>query len=126
MPEAPPDPPEEPPAGTEAPPEEAPTPRVRGPLWAKLLIAFGTALVVLATGTVVASLVLAHRYDSSVHHADLLAPGARAQGADGNPPAHLTGPLNFLLLGSDARPNLPDGQRSDIARNRDGARLARS
>jgi LCP family protein required for cell wall assembly len=68
---------------------------------------------VLATGTVVTSLVLAHRYNSSVHHADLLDPGSRVQGADGNPPSHVTGPLNFLLLGSDARPNLPDGQRSD-------------
>jgi LCP family protein required for cell wall assembly len=83
-------------------------------LWARLLIAFGTVLVVLATGTVVTALVLAHRYDSAVHHADLLDPGSRVQPGTGNAPAHVAGPLNFLLLGSDARANDPiDGQRSD-------------
>jgi LCP family protein required for cell wall assembly len=93
---------------------EAPAPRVRGPLWARLLVAFGTVLVVLAAGTVVTALVLAHRYDSAVHHADLLAPGSRVQPGSGNGPAHLVGPLNYLLLGSDARANDPiDGQRSD-------------
>jgi LCP family protein required for cell wall assembly len=111
------DPPEEPPPAAEdaeEQPEEAPPPRVRGPLWAKLLIAFGTVLVVLATGAVVTALVLVHRYDSAVHHADLLGPGSRVQPGSGNGPAHIVGPLNFLLLGSDARANDPiDGQRSD-------------
>jgi len=83
-------------------------------LWAKLLVAFGTVLVVLATGTVVTAIVLSHRYNHSVHHADLLDPGSRVTGDDGNAPTRISGPLNFLLLGSDARANDPiDGQRSD-------------
>jgi len=110
-PEPPPDPPgQDPPAV----PAEAPPPRVRGPLWAKLLIAFGTVLVVLASGTVVAALALVHRYDSAVHHANLLDQTARVPTTAGNVLSHIVGPLNFLLLGSDARANDPiDGQRSD-------------
>ena len=84
--------------------------RVRGPLWAKVLIAAGTVLVVLAAGTAVGVLALAHRYNAAVHHADLLAPGSRVSAAT----VHVTGPLNFLLLGSDQRPDNPaNGERSD-------------
>ncbi len=107
------EPPDGPPPA-EAPPVPEEEPPVRGPRWAKALIATGTALVVLAAGTVIAALTLAHRYDSAVNHAPLLDPGSRVQPSAGAVPAHIVGPLNFLLLGSDARPNdTVDGQRSD-------------
>ena len=70
-------------------------------------------LVLAASGAITATKVLAHRYERSVHHDVLLAPQARA--TDNAPAAAtVTGPLNFLLIGSDLRDTAPDaGQRSD-------------
>jgi LCP family protein required for cell wall assembly len=57
--------------------------------------------------------VLTARYTGSVHHGDLLAPNARS-GAGGSQLTSLHGPLNYLLIGSDARVSNPDmGARSD-------------
>ncbi|HEX6498587.1 MAG TPA: LCP family protein [Micromonosporaceae bacterium] len=61
----------------------------------------------------VAAKALTHRYDQAVHKAVLLDPGARAK-RHGDQQATVTGPLNYLLLGSDARVDNPSlGQRSD-------------
>src|SRR6266545_4751550 len=104
--------PPQPPADAPPEPEEGPPPR--GPLWARALIAAGTVLVVLAAGTVITALVLAHRYDSAVNRAPLLDPGSRARSITDAGPSHIVGPLNFLLLGSDQRPGVnADGERSD-------------
>jgi LCP family protein required for cell wall assembly len=73
-------------------------------------------LVLLSAGTLGAVKFLVHRYDSAVHKAALLDPGARAAapGTGGFVPTSLRGPLNYLLLGSDARDTNPSmGQRSD-------------
>ncbi|OLB80104.1 MAG: hypothetical protein AUI14_08065 [Actinobacteria bacterium 13_2_20CM_2_71_6] len=70
--------------------------------------------MLVAAGSLVAVVALAHRYDSAVNKADLLDPSARTPVSADGTPAHIVGPLNFLLLGSDARANDPiDGQRSD-------------
>lgn len=107
--------------GTAGPdPRAAPRTRRRTPRWAKALLAVGAVLVLLSAGTFVGLRVLAARYDKSVHKAVLIDPGARVQPTSGGGlgvpfvgPA-ITGPLNFLLLGSDARDTDPgNGQRSD-------------
>lgn len=91
-----------------------PARRRRGPLWAKLLVGFGVVITILASGTLVAAKVLVHRYDSAVHKETLLDPGARAKAGNDQPRATVHGPLNYLLLGSDARADNPSlGQRSD-------------
>jgi LCP family protein required for cell wall assembly len=101
---------------------EVPVVRRRSPLWAKTLIALGTVLVLLSAGTVFTLHVLAGRYDKSVQKAELIDPGARVHPTaddDGGlsvpfVPQGVTGPLNFLLIGSDARDNNPGmGERSD-------------
>ena len=104
-----------PPPDPTDPPEEDETPvgPVRSPRWARVLVAVGAVIAVLATGSYVSALALEHRYDHALPRANLLDPSARAQPAGVR---HMTiqGPLNFLLLGSDARANDPiDGQRSD-------------
>ncbi len=103
------------PSGDELPSEPVDEPLSlpgRDPLWARLLIVFGTVLVLLAGGSITAQRILSNRYDKSVHHDKLLDPVARAT----PPPPHssLQGPLNYLLIGSDARVWAPaNGQRSD-------------
>jgi len=84
----------------------------RDPLWARLMIAVGVLLVLASGGLIGAGKVLAHRYDSSVKKDTLIADDARADPA--RAPSRIVGPLNFLLLGSDARPeeNI-DGTRAD-------------
>lgn len=58
----------------------------------------------------VAGAVLLHRYESAVRRQDLLAPGSRGSGVE------FSGPLNFLLIGSDQRDNNPAaGERSDTS-----------
>jgi LCP family protein required for cell wall assembly len=104
-----------PPPDRTDPPEddEAPVGPTRSPRWARVLVVLGTVIALLAGGSYTLVLALEHRYDHSLPKADLLDPGARAQPANAR---HLTiqGPLNFLLLGSDARAGDPiDGQRSD-------------
>jgi LCP family protein required for cell wall assembly len=72
-------------------------------------------LILLAAGTIGGLKFLVHRYDSAVHKAPLLDPSARASVDNGGfVQTSLRGPLNYLLLGSDARANDPsNGQRSD-------------
>lgn len=55
----------------------------------------------------VAGAILLHRYESAVRRENLLAPGSRGS-------QEFSGPLNFLLLGSDLRNDNPTaGERSD-------------
>jgi LCP family protein required for cell wall assembly len=65
-------------------------------------------------GAIVTAKVLADRYDTPVKRGTLIAPEARNGGGDDHAPARLTGPLNYLLIGTDARADDPTaGQRSD-------------
>ena len=90
--------------------EATPT-RRNSPLWAKVSLIVGAVLLVVSIGTVVAIRVAVYRLDSAVAKDRLLHNGARAQNAPNQP---LTGPLNYLLIGSDFRSRTPDdGQRSD-------------
>ncbi|GAA3449369.1 LCP family protein [Dactylosporangium matsuzakiense] len=86
----------------------------RDPIWAKLLIAAGL-IVVLASGTAVAGVdALNRRYSASINQSTLLGQNSRAGNPDEVHHNTVTGPLNFLLLGSDLRALDPeDGQRSD-------------
>lgn len=80
----------------------------RAPRWAVALIALGLTLVLGAGGALAAERFLASRYGGSLGQDNLLAPGAR----HGDAPR--SGPLNFLLVGSDARAKDPHmGARSD-------------
>lgn len=81
--------------------------RRKSPLWARLLVWVGVVLVVLSGGTMAAGAVLEHRYDSSVHRADLIDGSAGHEVIDGA--------FNYLLLGSDKRPtdSTDDPGRSD-------------
>jgi LCP family protein required for cell wall assembly len=83
----------------------------RDPIWARLLIVFGTLLAVVASGSIAGQRLLASRYEHAVHRETLIAPDARDTE---EPVSTLTGPLNYLLIGSDARIGEPEkGQRSD-------------
>jgi LCP family protein required for cell wall assembly len=86
----------------------------RDPIWARLLIVLGLA-VVLVSGTAVAGVeILDRRYTASVNQSTLLGENSRAGNADESRHSDIRGPLNFLLLGSDLRALDPeDGQRSD-------------
>jgi LCP family protein required for cell wall assembly len=87
-----------------------PARKPRGPLWAKMAIAFGLVLILVSLGLLGAEKVLTARYAGALHRDDLLAPGARRGGSQ----TSLTGPLNYLLIGSDARVSNPSmGARSD-------------
>lgn len=86
----------------------------RDPLWARLFIVFGVVLALASGGLIGTEKVLANRYENSVKRDTLIADDARA--ADpAQAPARIAGPLNFLLLGSDARPleENPEGTRAD-------------
>jgi LCP family protein required for cell wall assembly len=84
----------------------------RDPLWARLLVVFGTVLVLLAGASIAAERLVANRIEDSVHKGNLLEPGARAQPVEPN--SSLRGPLNYLLIGSDYRDWAPgNGARSD-------------
>jgi len=97
------------PAATAAP--------VGGPRWAKVCIVLGAVLALGSAGALVAVQGLTHRYEGAVHRDTLLAPQARPTTAPergSTLTSSVTGPLNFLLIGSDYRVDLPgDGQRSD-------------
>ena len=82
------------------------------PRWAKICLALGIVLVVLAAGAIVAGKVLINRYEDSVSKGSILATEARPS----SQPAYqeVSGPLDFLLLGSDYRSGSPgEGQRAD-------------
>ena len=84
----------------------------RDPLWARLLIVFGVVLALASGGVIGGGKVLANRYENSVKRDTLIADDARAEPA--RVPARIAGPLNFLLLGSDARPlENAEGVRAD-------------
>lgn len=86
------------------------TKRRRAPLWTKLLVAFGVVLVLTATATFVGGRLLANRYEGAVQRADLLGDAVQPK-----TPPKVTGPLTFLVIGSDSReganhnPNTLDG-----------------
>jgi LCP family protein required for cell wall assembly len=107
---------EEPIAGNDTPanpPKRTKTPG-RDPLWARLLILAGVLLMLGASGAITATKVLAARYDSTVRKGNLIAPGARTGGGGDESHSRVTGPLNYLLIGSDARTDDPSGgARSD-------------
>jgi LCP family protein required for cell wall assembly len=88
----------------------------RDPIWAKLLVVVGAFLLVASATVVTGTQVLANRYRDSVRQENLLGNSARASNEDKKEErrSSISGPLNFLLLGSDLRANDPeDGQRSD-------------
>lgn len=85
----------------------------RDPIWAWSLVVFGLVLMTLASGTVYAAQFVVNRVEDSVTQATLLAPEARSS-TETDSHAAVTGPLNFLLIGSDAREdNESNGERSD-------------
>ena len=95
-------------AGAPKAPKRARKPRA--PLWTKLIITFGLVLTLIAVGLLVGEKVLTARYAAALHRDNLLAPGAR----HGATQTSLSGPLNYLLIGSDARStNRSMGARSD-------------
>jgi LCP family protein required for cell wall assembly len=85
--------------------------RPKAPRWARALVWVGAVLVVLSAGSVAGTQVLVHRYTGTVHKASLLGSGARR--AEPANHATITGPLNYLLLGSDVRPQPDNPGRSD-------------
>jgi LCP family protein required for cell wall assembly len=94
--------------------QKAPALPGRDPIWARALVVLGIVLVLLSTTAITTSRILAHRYDTAVTKQNLLAPEARVTGPAEERRSTITGPLNFLLIGSDLRANNPeDGQRSD-------------
>jgi LCP family protein required for cell wall assembly len=96
------------------PPRRPPAPPLPGrdPIWARLLIGLGVLLVLGSVGLIGAGKLLIHRYDHQVKKETLLGDGARVEPR--SEPARLVGPLNYLLIGSDARAWAPEnGQRSD-------------
>lgn len=95
-----------------------------------VLLTLGLTFIMISAAGLIAVKTLLHRYESSMAHEVLLAPGAREA------PDHVSTwrqdgePLNFLLIGSDLRISDPeDGQRSDtiivvqVNRARNGAHL---
>jgi LCP family protein required for cell wall assembly len=81
------------------------------PAWARLLVAVGAVLVVLAGGVLGAGRVLASRYEAAIPKQQLIAPESRPTAERHR---DIRGPLNFLLLGSDKREgNTEYGERSD-------------
>jgi len=76
-------------------------------------VIIGAIIMIVPLTALGAEKILTARYSAAVHHGDLLAPGARS-GADGTHLTSLHGPLNYLLVGTDARIKDPGGSaRSD-------------
>ena len=103
--------------------------------WKKALIILSVLLLLLAGGVAGGGWYLYHRYDKKVSRADLL-PDTAGTGLTDQQRADnfKSGPLNFLLLGSDSRDDEPGGgssigERSDtimlvhIAKTRDRAAI---
>jgi len=95
----------------------------RAPGWAVACLAVGTILT-LASATVFAGITtLGNRYEGAVQREDLL--GAAAKPKDGKvAPPKVTGPLTFLIIGSDSRagdnanPDTPDGNAAAVGGER--------
>lgn len=76
----------------------------------RAMVALGLSLALVFLLAPVAGVLLIQRYDGAVAREDLLAPDARANAAA----ARVTGPLNYLIIGSDRRTRNPGmGERSD-------------
>ncbi len=89
-------------------------PRRRTRRWPQVLAAILVGLVLLAGGGLAAGQALVQRYESSVSRDVLLDPSARDTGDAYVGWRRLSGPLNYLLIGSDLRAANPAaGQRSD-------------
>ena len=98
-------PPAEESPATPAPAEPAAPVKRRGPLWAKLLIAAGTVLVLASTSVIVADRVLVATVNAKIPQTNLLGnPDAPTAGASAVPThASINGPVNILLVGIDER-----------------------
>jgi LCP family protein required for cell wall assembly len=112
---------------TQSRPSKRGKPPGRDPRWARLLVFLGAFMIVIASTAVTTTKVLAYRYDAAVKKGSLIAPNARA---GDQARTRLTGPLNYLLIGSDARAEDPTaGARADtiiivhIPASMDGAYL---
>ncbi len=76
--------------------------------WGRIAFAVTLTIILIAGLMLLAGAILIRRYDNALTRATLLAPNARAGDAA------VSGPLNYLLIGSDYRRWSPDaGQRSD-------------
>ncbi len=101
-----------------------PASKRKSPLWAKLLIGFGVAVLAVSLGAYATVNLVLHKIDTSVDQEQLL-PTAAAVAPEGRT---IDGAMNILLLGTDERPGLP-GIRSDsiiilhVNKNHDGLYL---
>ena len=79
----------------------------KSPWYLKLLIVFGSLMMLFSSGVLAAVYGLSDRYDSKATHTDILSgvPHAQKAAADG--------PLNYLVLGTDSRVQDDTGSRSD-------------
>ncbi|MDQ1654484.1 MAG: hypothetical protein QOI35_3684 [Cryptosporangiaceae bacterium] len=109
------------PDGTESPPAPptALAKRRRVPGWAMALSVVGALVLLGAGGTLTAIHVLGNRYENSVHRQDLLGPAGKDASGHVKPPK-VTGPLTFLIMGSDSRagdnanPDTADGTTASV------------
>ncbi|GIG66422.1 LCP family protein [Phytomonospora endophytica] len=81
----------------------------RKPLWAKILVATGAFLMVVAGGAVVYANVMFDKVNDAAQQACLLDDCTAYQ-----PGEEVTGPLNFLLVGSDMRKDWSAAQSDSI------------
>jgi LCP family protein required for cell wall assembly len=92
----------------------AQAPRHKAPLWTKICVVLGALLLVGATGTIGTGYYLTGRYEGKVKREKILTGAAAAEKS-----SIATGPLNFLILGSDNRAADPSvgadttGERTD-------------
>jgi LCP family protein required for cell wall assembly len=85
--------------------------RRRSPLWAKLLVTFGSLVLVASLGAIALIKAGVHQIDRAVTQENLLGGAAAAP----NPATgkSIDGPINILLVGSDLRPTQTQGGHSD-------------
>lgn len=81
--------------------------RRRAPLWATFTVTVGVVLALLSGVALAGGNLLLDRYTGNIQRENLLG------GAAAEPTEELDGPINILLLGTDARKNNPDDIRSD-------------
>jgi LCP family protein required for cell wall assembly len=74
----------------------------RAPGWALALAVIGGILVLGSAASFAAVQTLSNRYEGAVHREDLLGAAGRDSAGNVKPPK-VTGPLTFLVLGSDSR-----------------------
>jgi LCP family protein required for cell wall assembly len=84
--------------------------RLRRRRWGRIIFAATLVIILVAGLLLLGGAILIRHYDNAIARATLLAPNARADAGH----RAVTGPLNYLLIGSDYRKWSPDaGQRSD-------------